>query len=119
MILADHIIMFREHAMMLLYMKIITVAEFRLFLINCEYYFTHEISYNGNLKGTSQILVLPTTNALLMHGSSCLISSSIGTGGTFSPPAVTMISLIRPVMYKNPSESRFPTSPVLYKERLI
>ena len=104
MILADHIIMFREHAMMLLYMKIITIAEFQ---IN-----SYQLRI-GHLKAASQIMVLPTTNALLMHGSSCLMSSSIGTGGTFSPPAVTMISLIRPVMYKNPSESRFPTSPVL------
>ena len=56
---------------------------------------------------------LPTTNALLTQGSSSLISSSIGTGGTFSPPAVTIISFIRPVINKYPSESNIPTSPVL------
>ena len=108
MILADHIIMFCEHAMMLSYVK----NDYDIQILD-QLLSTANSYISSTINGTSQIWVLPTTNALLMHGSSCLISSSIGTGGTFSPPAVTMISLIRPVMYKNPSESRFPTSPVL------
>ena len=41
------------------------------------------------------------------------MSSSIGTGGTFSPPAVISISLIRPVIVKYPSVSTTPISPDL------
>ena len=41
---------------------------------------------------------------------STFIASSIGTGAMFSPPAVMTISLILPVIYKNPSLSIFARS---------
>ena len=39
------------------------------------------------------------------------IHASISRGATFRPPVITM-SLIRPIMYKQPSASSCPTSPV-------
>uniref|UniRef100_A0A0K2V695 Uncharacterized protein n=1 Tax=Lepeophtheirus salmonis TaxID=72036 RepID=A0A0K2V695_LEPSM len=53
----------------------------------------------------------PITIALLRRGISILIISSIKTGGTFSPPAVIISSLIRPVTLKYPSASTLPMSP--------
>ena len=41
------------------------------------------------------------------------IGSSSTAGATFLPPAVTMISFFRPVIFKNPSASNEPMSPVL------
>src|SRR6478735_5626631 len=40
------------------------------------------------------------------------IGSSRAAGATFLPPAVTMISFLRPVMVRKPSESKLPMSPV-------
>ena len=39
--------------------------------------------------------------------------SSIGPGETFLPPAVTMMSFLRPVMRRWPVSSSSPMSPVL------
>ena len=41
------------------------------------------------------------------------IGSSSAAGATFLPPAVTMISFLRPVIVRKPSESNAPMSPVL------
>jgi len=38
--------------------------------------------------------------------------SSSSAGATFFPPAVTMISFLRPVIVRKPSSSRLPRSPV-------
>jgi len=43
----------------------------------------------------------PTTMTLLQAWHSALNWSSIGTGATFSPPAVIISSLILPVIFKN------------------
>ena len=53
----------------------------------------------------------PTTMTLDRQGSAFLISFSIKTGGTFSPPAVIMSSFALPVMKSNPSLLSFPRSP--------
>jgi hypothetical protein len=45
---------------------------------------------------------------LLQAGHSNLKLSSIGTGATFSPPAVIISSLILPVIFKNPPLSILP-----------
>ena len=58
---------------------------------------------------------LPMTMTLLTHGRATLMLSSMGTGGTFSPPAVMRISLILPVMETKPSSLITPTSPLLKK----
>ncbi len=53
----------------------------------------------------------PTT----MHSltSACARRRSSSTAGaTFLPPAVTMISFLRPVMVRNPSSSSAPMSPL-------
>jgi hypothetical protein len=42
-----------------------------------------------------------------------LKESSMGTGATFSPPAVMISSLIRPVIFKKPCASILPLSPLL------
>ena len=42
---------------------------------------------------------------LTRFGNATFNVSSIGIGATFSPPAVITISLILPVIYKNPSLS--------------
>ena len=53
----------------------------------------------------------PTTTTWLTSG--CPRSRSSSTAGaTFLPPAVTMISFLRPVIRRNPSSSREPRSPV-------
>ena len=41
------------------------------------------------------------------------IGSSSAAGATFLPPAVTMISFLRPVIVRKPSSSNVPMSPVL------
>ena len=45
-------------------------------------------------------------------GQNSLNVSSMITGPTFSPPAVMIISLILPVMYKKPRSSVLPKSPL-------
>ena len=59
-------------------------------------------------------LLSPSTMQLLTMSFICtLIVSSIGTGATFSPPPVTMISFWRPPMNRNPSSSN------LWMSRLV
>ncbi len=57
-------------------------------------------------------LASPTAIAWLISGWERSWSSSTA-GATFLPPAVTMISFLRPVIVKNPSSSTAPRSPVL------
>ena len=62
---------------------------------------------------TKNFCLSPTSIQLLtILGSSALILSSIGTGATFSPPAVIISSFSRPVIYKYPSASILAISPV-------
>jgi hypothetical protein len=51
------------------------------------------------------------TMQLEMNFKFFLTSSSMSTGATFSPPAVMISSLIRPVIVKLPCLSILPTSP--------
>ena len=53
----------------------------------------------------------PTTMAWLISGCARSRSSS-SAGATFLPPAVTMISFLRPTMVRKPSSSMAPRSPV-------
>ena len=46
----------------------------------------------------------PTTRHWLTSGCARMVARELG-GGTFLPPAVTMISFLRPVMYRKPSSS--------------
>ena len=57
-------------------------------------------------------LASPTTIAWLISGCARSWSSSTA-GATFLPPAVTMISFLRPVIFRKPSSSSAPRSPVL------
>jgi len=50
-----------------------------------------------------------------MNGRFSRIIFSISTGATFSPPAVIMISLILPVMFRFSNLSSLPTSPLCKK----
>ena len=56
----------------------------------------------------------PSTNAWETN-SQRWMTSSIGPGETFLPPAVMIRSFLRPVMYRNPSLSMRPRSPVAYQ----
>ena len=56
-------------------------------------------------------LASPTAIAWLISGCARSWSSSTA-GATFLPPAVTMISFLRPMMVKKPSSSIAPRSPV-------
>mmetsp|Transcript_26240 Transcript_26240/g.81057 ORF Transcript_26240/g.81057 Transcript_26240/m.81057 type:complete len:257 (-) Transcript_26240:1408-2178(-) len=60
---------------------------------------------------TLYLRLSPTMTTLDSAGQCRLIASSTGTGAMFSPPAVMMSSLMRPVMYTCPSASMRPTSP--------
>mmetsp|Transcript_91477 Transcript_91477/g.244962 ORF Transcript_91477/g.244962 Transcript_91477/m.244962 type:complete len:253 (-) Transcript_91477:2480-3238(-) len=64
---------------------------------------------------TKQVLYLrlsPTIMALEIAGHSLLMLSSIGIGATFSPPAVIISSLYRPVTLIIPSSPFTPMSPL-------
>ena len=54
----------------------------------------------------------PTTTACSTIGQSIIVCS-IGIGDTFLPPAVMMMSFLRPVIVMRPSSSIDPRSPVL------
>ena len=54
----------------------------------------------------------PTTTQLAISGHSSITLFSIGTGDTFSPPAVTISSFRRPVTFTKPSASIIAWSPV-------
>ena len=56
-------------------------------------------------------LASPTTIAWLISGCARSRSSRMA-GATFLPPAVTMISFLRPMMVRKPSSSMAPRSPV-------
>ena len=56
-------------------------------------------------------LASPTHIAWLISGWARSRSSRIA-GATFLPPAVTMISFLRPMMVRKPSSSMAPRSPV-------
>ena len=61
---------------------------------------TFQYSQNITLivsKHDRNFFLSPTTMALLMHGNIFLMVSSMMIGGTFSPPAVIISSLMRPV----------------------
>lgn len=62
-------------------------------------------------KTDKNFLLSPITIALEMNFNSSLISFSINTGATFSPPAVINNSFNLPVIYKLPFLSNFPISP--------
>ena len=70
-----------------------------------------------SVKRTERNLSLsPTTTAVDTPGSSDLSASSMGTGGTFSPPAVMSSSLMRPVILSMgaapaPKGTKAPVSP--------
>ena len=60
----------------------------------------------------------PITTASLISGCS-LSPDSSGLGATFLPPAVMMMSFLRPVMCRNPSASNSPRSPEYSQPSLI
>mmetsp|Transcript_14058 Transcript_14058/g.34827 ORF Transcript_14058/g.34827 Transcript_14058/m.34827 type:complete len:221 (-) Transcript_14058:1698-2360(-) len=62
-------------------------------------------------KMTLYFFLSPTIITLEIAVKLLLIQSSIGTGATFSPPAVMISSLYRPVMRKKPSLSMQALSP--------
>mmetsp|Transcript_42352 Transcript_42352/g.83187 ORF Transcript_42352/g.83187 Transcript_42352/m.83187 type:complete len:216 (+) Transcript_42352:795-1442(+) len=60
---------------------------------------------------TLNFFLSPTIITFDMNGQLALMVSSMGMGAMFSPPAVMISSLIRPVMYTRPFSSICPTSP--------
>lgn len=65
------------------------------------------------IRALMNLLFSPTSIILLHAGHYSLKLSSIGTGATFSPPAVMISSFIRPVILRYPPLSILPWSPVL------
>ena len=65
------------------------------------------------IKADINLYYSPNTITLETAGHSVLKLSSIGTGAIFSPPAVIINSLMRPVILMKPPSSIRPLSPVL------
>jgi len=63
------------------------------------------------MKQDKNCLSSPMTIIYEAMGQSSWNLYSIGSGATFSPPAVMISSLILPVITKKPSSSNFPRSP--------